>query len=617
MQVFIKILKIILGIILGLVSSFLIIVGLDSVLDDPPVAIGKEHDLWFIGIVVSISTFFFLWLMMRWKTTIKKMHTQGIEDLPLSISELIDGIIDAMKYRRSVRAEVRQELTDHFTDALANCEDEQARQGCVKELIEEFGDVQLLGTLLRRSKKRCRPLWRTMAVRTFQLVGICFLLLVFYIGWFFIGKPVPGMDYLKVMNRLVRPVADDTQNAWPFYKQAAEKRVEYEDKNFDFHPTNPSPFTRSKQDIQIIQQSINDNKESLDLIRQGNQKPYYWIVHNTDENENPELLSILMPHLGDYKRLAFLMCWQGILSAEQGDFAKAIDDIFETYSFGQHLRGKNIVLIESLVGISIETMSTHILRIVLAKYGEQIDTLLLKQLRNRLAALVDNQDFTINFIGEKLFLYDEAQRCFTKSRFGKSHLYIPRLRQYGDFRFSREFEVIWGKGLYVLFAHPDKEETLKEVEQLYAEMEKMSAMTPSSVKSQGLDMEQFANEASKKNVFLSILLPSLGRINEIAYRNHAESYATLTILAIIQYQKENNELPKSLDSLIEKGLLNTIPIDPFSDKPLVYKKTEDGFMLYSVGPNFVDDGGIPGTDQYGKPRQWGEDGDTVFWPVQQ
>ena len=78
MQVFIKILKIILGIVLGLLSSFLIILGLDAVIDEPLVGIGKEYDLWFIAVVVSVCTFFFVWLMMRWKTTIKGIQTNGI-----------------------------------------------------------------------------------------------------------------------------------------------------------------------------------------------------------------------------------------------------------------------------------------------------------------------------------------------------------------------------------------------------------------------------------------------------------------------------------------------------------------------------------------------------------
>jgi hypothetical protein len=55
-------------------------------------------------------------------------------------------------------------------------------------------------------------------------------------------------------------------------------------------------------------------------------------------------------------------------------------------------------------------------------------------------------------------------------------------------------------------------------------------------------------------------------------------------------------------------------MDPFSDDPLIYEVRADGFLLYSVGRDFVDDGGRRGVDKEGKPRPWAENGDQVFWP---
>ncbi len=61
--------------------------------------------------------------------------------------------------------------------------------------------------------------------------------------------------------------------------------------------------------------------------------------------------------------------------------------------------------------------------------------------------------------------------------------------------------------------------------------------------------------------------------------------------------------------------MKAIPIDPFSDKPLVYKRTEDGFTLYSVSENLTDDGGKVFIDDEGRVRMWADEGDAVFWPV--
>ncbi|MHC4783572.1 MAG: hypothetical protein ACYSQY_02695 [Planctomycetota bacterium] len=621
MKVFIKMLKVVLGIILGLVFSFVSIVGLEVLLPKPNPFRRDGLNLWLTTPIIAGWLFLFLWLLLR-KPSPKKIHMPSIEHLPVSVSEFINGVINAMKYNRTVRAEVQQELTDHFTDALAECETEEEKQEVTKELVQTFGDIELLGKLLRRAKKRCRPLWRTMVARTFQSIGICVLLLVLYIGWFFTGKPKISTDYLEILNQQVKPTADDSQNAWPFYKQAAEKYIKSEDEDFDFHPTNPSPFTRSEQDKQIIQQSIIENQDSLALIQQGNQKPYYWQVYDNGEIEDGEMMAVLLPNLQDYKNLTSLMCWQGLLNAEQGNIEKTFDDLLEVYSFGQHLRGQKTTLIEQLVAMSIEGISTNTLRIILAEYDEQIDATLLNSVREQYAAMIVDKNFIANYDFEKLFMYDEAQRFFTESWFGKSHLYLPRLRSNQNISGSSDdiINLIGARPINILFTHPDKKKTLQEVDRIYAEIEKIAVMTPASVKAQSLDMDGIFQESIEDNILLRLLLPALGKVNQMAWRSRSESQATLVILAITQYQKDHGQFPDSLDVLVNKGLLNEVPIDPYSDKALVYRQTEDGFSFYSVGYNSTDDGGVlgqyKGTNKNPSARRWTEEGDAVFWPVQ-
>jgi hypothetical protein len=48
---------------------------------------------------------------------------------------------------------------------------------------------------------------------------------------------------------------------------------------------------------------------------------------------------------------------------------------------------------------------------------------------------------------------------------------------------------------------------------------------------------------------------------------------------------------------------------------LVYKKTDDNFILYSFGPDFKDDDGVSAKDSKGRVRPWRDNGDTVFWPL--
>ncbi len=61
-------------------------------------------------------------------------------------------------------------------------------------------------------------------------------------------------------------------------------------------------------------------------------------------------------------------------------------------------------------------------------------------------------------------------------------------------------------------------------------------------------------------------------------------------LALKAHKYEHGTYPPDLGDL-ESGLLEPLPKDPFSGKRFVYQRQAEGFRLYSIGPNLVDDGG--------------------------
>ncbi len=73
-----------------------------------------------------------------------------------------------------------------------------------------------------------------------------------------------------------------------------------------------------------------------------------------------------------------------------------------------------------------------------------------------------------------------------------------------------------------------------------------------------------------------------------------------TYLAIRWYESQFGEFPAQLQDLVPE-FLASVPIDPFVNRPLVYRREGDGFVLYGVGIDGVDDGGKFGNvaDLYG------------------
>lgn len=62
-------------------------------------------------------------------------------------------------------------------------------------------------------------------------------------------------------------------------------------------------------------------------------------------------------------------------------------------------------------------------------------------------------------------------------------------------------------------------------------------------------------------------------------------------LALRAYRLEEGGLPERLKELVP-DYLPELPIDPLSDRPLVYRKAKVGYLLYSVGADRIDGGGV-------------------------
>ena len=260
------------------------------------------------------------------------------------------------------------------------------------------------------------------------------------------------------------------------------------------------------------------------------------------------------------------------------------------------------------------------MRDILSEY--KIDNAVLAGFQKDFEQLIAKEDFTISFKGEKLSMYDDIQHCFTDDKIGGGHLRISgddHLRLvYGMVGYYPLDDV--KRLLHILFTHPNKQQSIEMADRFHAFLEKIAKKTPAEIRAEGTDIEQEAMAIIKGNILLEILCPIYWRFIELGHRNRIDVESTLPIIALLRYQQDTGDYPQDLDTLLTTGYLKKIPTDPFSDKPIVYKKTADSFMLYSVGTNFTDDNGH--VDRHtegrhkGKIKIWSNQGDWLFWPTQ-
>jgi hypothetical protein len=80
-----------------------------------------------------------------------------------------------------------------------------------------------------------------------------------------------------------------------------------------------------------------------------------------------------------------------------------------------------------------------------------------------------------------------------------------------------------------------------------------------------------------------------------------QSYVNLarTAIALERYRLAHGEYPESLDALAPQ-FMEKVPHDIIAGQSLHYRRTNDGqFVLYSVGWNETDDGGVVGLTKGG------------------
>jgi hypothetical protein len=106
-----------------------------------------------------------------------------------------------------------------------------------------------------------------------------------------------------------------------------------------------------------------------------------------------------------------------------------------------------------------------------------------------------------------------------------------------------------------------------------------------------VDNAVVAAEAFPPKLFSSIFLTPLLRVATRFCNLDAHRDAALTALAIERFRRAHEgALPKTLQQLVPTWLPK-IPTDIFNGQPLRYRRLERGYVVYSVGPDRLDNGG--------------------------
>jgi hypothetical protein len=111
------------------------------------------------------------------------------------------------------------------------------------------------------------------------------------------------------------------------------------------------------------------------------------------------------------------------------------------------------------------------------------------------------------------------------------------------------------------------------------------------------EAQQLEAQAAGLRPIVSSITPALTATREATNRTRARMRCLRVLAAVLARGIEDQEAPIDLAAL---GLPEEATIDPYTGQPLRIKQTPEGWIVYSVGANRIDDGGtLDGTKDIG------------------
>lgn len=298
---------------------------------------------------------------------------------------------------------------------------------------------------------------------------------------------------------------------------------------------------------------------------------------------NPALTPLR--HLSPHKRAANLLQLQAIQAAVQADAAGATQALHDNLRLARTLDGEPI-LISYLVRVAELAIASSALEQVLSRVA--LDEAQLAGLQTAFAEAITTNTLFRALAGERAFgssfftlptrellqtlgsTGGSSGTAPTGSELLQASLYtvygLSGLRS-SDFRFYLDqMEQLLRAA--ALPAGPDTRTTQSEFEQA---------------------MDQIQGRFDR--LLSRMVLPALSKSVDKEVRSVATLRAAVTACAVERFRVAHDRLPTSLEELVPQ-FLESVPEDPLDGRPLKFRRLSPGYVVYSLGDDGTDDGGV-------------------------
>ena len=363
------------------------------------------------------------------------------------------------------------------------------------------------------------------------------------------------------------PRVPEADNAAPLYLRAFAALDQVPDSSgrvrrlMDF--TAPEPWdAKAKEEVGPL---LEPYHATLLLLRQAAAKPGCRI----ERDYTPSLENLFGSNVEQFTRGAKLLMIDARFQAVTGNMEMATDNVNALFRMPHHVSDPS--LIGTLVAIAVDSMASRTVEMVLG------------------ATPLSAAELALLRPGDSAWVADALPKALDSEEAfflrAMATFFAPGPNERQEFKNDLPVtRVAGGLLLYRVVLLPDDMASYRTAMEGY----RQALRRPYS---QGrMEFAAGAFPGGHPGLITSILMPSFESACRAAVKADLRHSLAKLALALTQYQVEMGHDPDKLDQLVPQ-YISAIPMDPFDDQPVRMVVKDNKFVLYSVGPDMVDNGG--------------------------
>jgi hypothetical protein len=340
-------------------------------------------------------------------------------------------------------------------------------------------------------------------------------------------------------------------------------------------------FDLTRPDLDLkdkdVQEFLDRQERSLALFRQAAAMPKCWF--NRDYFQSIEML---LPEPHQLKYAANLLSLDARVKAARGEGPAALDDLAAIFAIADQI--DDPIFIALLVSAAIERIGVKTLEIVLPQIKWRAEDLVKVSLK-------DNVSFQ-----RKLHRACQMEEASSGLLVFLSPSMAGELLS-DDMSNIRLLGKVFDSAFYRVFLLPDDLAAYRRIMKGYQRLTGWPFY-------QAAPYFDERRKDVRGGILTALVVPAVRNLAEAAADTDASRQLARIAVAAASYRLKNGKYPDRIDDLAPK-FLPSVPLDPFDGQPLRLKRDGDELVLYSIGRDLKDDGGVERTGTSGK-------GDIVF-----